>query len=101
MRMYLNVSRSKSLHRKCSCQLAVAVGQYTESLDAVLKHDSRRISKIISCVGYTSSSAVQLEAIKLTRVFAARQPHLVDMLVQQRVKVTPDGTHGRQVAMKC
>lgn len=69
-------------------------GQYTESLDAVLKHDSRRIAKLISCVGYTSNSFVQLEAIKLTRVFAARQPHLVEMLVQQRVKVTPDGKHG-------
>ena len=71
-----------------------AAGQYTESLDAVLKHDSRRISKLISCVGYTSNSAVQLEAIRLTRVLAARQPHLVDMLVQQRPKITPDGKHG-------
>lgn len=78
----------------CVLTYSHAAGQYIESLDAVLKHDSRRISKLISCIGYTSNSSVQLEAIKLTQVFAARQPHLVEMLVQQRVKVTADGKHG-------
>lgn len=62
-------------------------GQYTETLDAVLKHDSRRISKLISCVAYTISSAVQVEAIRLTQFLAARQPALADMLVQQRASI--------------
>ena len=61
-----------------------AAGHYTETLDAVLKHDSRRISKLISCVGYTSNAAVQVEAIRITQFFAARQPTLADMLAQQR-----------------
>ncbi|KAL3148728.1 hypothetical protein ABBQ38_014140 [Trebouxia sp. C0009 RCD-2024] len=67
-------------------------GQYTETLDAVLKHDSRRISKLVSCLGYTHSSAVQVEAIRLTHLLAARQPTLADMLVQQRPNT---GTHDR------
>lgn len=66
--------------------LAWRTGQYTETLDAVLKHDSRRISKLISCVAYTSSSAVQVEAIRLSHLLAARQPTLADMLVQQRAR---------------
>lgn len=69
-------------------------GQYTGGLDSVLKHDSRCISKLISCVGYPSNSSVQLEAIKLTQLLAARQPHLVDLLVQQKIRITPDGKHG-------
>lgn len=60
-------------------------GHWTETLDAVLKRDTRRVSKLISCVGYTNSSAVQLEAIHLTQFFAARQPNLVDTLVQQKL----------------
>ena len=59
-------------------------GQYTETLDAVLKHDSRRISKLVSCTGYIENSAVQVEAIRITQFLAARQPTLADMLVQQR-----------------
>ena len=65
----------------CCCH---AAGHYTEMLDAVLKHDSRRISKLISCVGYTNNAAVQVEAIRITQFFAARQPTLADMLVQQQ-----------------
>ncbi|DBA92469.1 TPA: hypothetical protein ACH3X1_002702 [Trebouxia sp. C0004] len=61
-----------------------STGHWTETLDAVLKHDSRRISKLISCVGYNSSSAVQVEAIRLAHFFAARQPTLADTLVQQK-----------------
>jgi len=60
------------------------VGHWTETLDAVLKRDSRRISKLISCVGYTPNSQVQVEAIRLTHFFAARQPTLADTLVQQK-----------------
>ena len=65
-------------------QLFALVGHWTETLDAVMKRDSRRISKLISCMGYTSSSAVQVEAIRLTHFFAARQPTLADTLVQQK-----------------
>jgi len=65
-------------------RLVALVGHWTETLDAVLKRDSRRISKLISCVGYTPSSAVQVEAIRLTHFFAARQPTLADTLVQQK-----------------
>ncbi|KAL0044481.1 hypothetical protein WJX82_009054 [Trebouxia sp. C0006] len=61
-----------------------STGHWTETLDAVLKRDSRRISKLISCVGYTPNSQVQLEAIRLTHFFAARQPTLADTLVQQK-----------------
>jgi len=50
----------------------------------VMKRNSRRISKLISCVGYTSNSAVQVEAIRLTHFFAARQATLADTLVQQK-----------------
>ena len=38
----------------------------------------------MSCVAYTSSSAVQVEAIRVTQFLAARQPSLADLLVQQR-----------------
>ena len=61
-------------------------GNYTQTLDAVLKHDTKRIAKLISCVGYTASSAVQLEAIRLTQFLAARQPALADILVHQRLR---------------
>ncbi len=65
-------------------ELVALVGHWTETLDAVMKRDSRRISKLISCVGYTSNSAVQVEAIRLTHFFAARQATLADTLVQQK-----------------
>ena len=66
-------------------QLLPLVGHWTDTLDAVLKRDSRSISKLISCVGYTASSAVQVEAIRLTHFLAARQPTLADTLVRQKL----------------
>ena len=70
-------------------------GHYTQTLDAIIKNDSRRISKLISCVSYTCSSAVQLEAIRLTQSIAARQPTLADTLVQERL------SRGEQTCSTC
>ena len=85
-------------HHKQAC--LADTGHWTETLDAVLKRDTRRVSKLISCVGYTSSSAVQLEAIHLTQFFAARQPNLVDTLVQQKLTAGEDSLGGACLCAK-
>lgn len=51
-------------------------------LDAALQKDRRRLPALLQWVRYTGLAAIQLEALQLTHLLAARMPAIVDLLLQ-------------------
>ena len=59
------------------------------TLETALQRDKRRLPGLLQWVRYSGLAGIQLEAIKLTQLLAARMPSLVDLLLQSPT----DGTH--------